>query len=262
MTRRAAEPHERFDEWLLSGARGEPARDLALHASLCPACTARIRALDLLMAVDAGRAPRPLSLVGARRPAGALRRMGLAAVALGGVTLAAALIGVASWRLIDLQGLAEPVDENAGATPAQAVLGGTGESSQAPSPEASSAAPSSAEPAATATGGPSQAAAATVQPTSPPVNQPGATPRPSTARPSVSASSPTSVAPSPSPTSTPTGSPTPTPPGSATPDPAPTPTPQPSAGPDDCADGIDNDGDLLIDGLDPGCLLDGDEASL
>jgi hypothetical protein len=31
--------------------------------------------------------------------------------------------------------------------------------------------------------------------------------------------------------------------------------------PDDCEDGVDNDGDSLIDVLDPGCLLDGNEAS-
>jgi hypothetical protein len=31
--------------------------------------------------------------------------------------------------------------------------------------------------------------------------------------------------------------------------------------PDDCEDGVDNDGDSLIDVLDPGCLLDGNEVS-
>jgi hypothetical protein len=234
MSRRAADPHHRFDAWLLGGARGEPARDLALHASLCAACTARIGALDLLTAVDPGRAPLPPSLVGARRPASALRRVGRYAVAFAGVTLAAALIGVAGWRLIDLRDLAEPVDANAGGTPGQAVLGGTGESSRAPSPEASLAAPSSAEPAATA--GPSQAAAATAQPNAPLVNQPGATPRPSTPRPStprpsVSASPSTSVPPSASATSTPAGSPTPTPSASGTPTPSETATPTPAQTP-------------------------------
>jgi hypothetical protein len=262
MTRRAADPHARFDEWLLAGARGEPARDLALHASLCAACTARISAVDLLTSVDPGRAPMPPLLAGgAHQPATALRRGGRFAAAFAGVTLAAALIGVAGWRLIELQGLAENVDANAGETPGQAVLGGTGESSQPASPEASVNAPSSAEPAATA--GPTQTAGASAQPASQPVIQPGATPRPSTPRPSVSASPSASPAPSASSTPAPAGSPTPTPSGSETPVPSETasPTPEPSPGPDDCADGIDNDGDLLIDALDPGCLLDGDEAS-
>jgi hypothetical protein len=260
MTQRGADPHLRFDEWLLAGAPGEPARDLALHASLCAECTARIAALDLLTAVDPGRASPPPLLVGARRPAGRLRRMGGSTVAFAVVTLAAALISVAGWRLIDLRGLAEPVDANAGGSPGQAVLGGTGQSSQAPAPEGSPAAPSAPQPDATAS--PSQAATATAQPVTPPVNQPGATPRPSTPRPSASATPSNSVAPSASASATPTASPTPTPPGSATPDPGPTPTPQPSPGLDDCADLIDNDGDSLIDGLDPGCGLDGDEASL
>jgi hypothetical protein len=71
------------------------------------------------------------------------------------------------------------------------------------------------------------------------------------------------------PTPTPNPIPTPTPqitaeislppgvtPAPPTPTPIPTPTP-----PDDCEDGVDNDGDLLIDELDPGCILDGNEAS-
>ena len=54
------------------------------------------------------------------------------------------------------------------------------------------------------------------------------------------------------PTSTPSPSPSPTP--SPTPEETPTPGPTPTPPPvTQCADGIDNDGDLLVDLLDPGC---------
>jgi hypothetical protein len=56
------------------------------------------------------------------------------------------------------------------------------------------------------------------------------------------------VTPEPTPPPTPQPTPEPTPP----PTPEPTPEPNPSG---ECVDGIDNDGDLLIDILDPGCLL-------
>ncbi|MEO8245690.1 MAG: hypothetical protein ABI622_01100 [Chloroflexota bacterium] len=56
---------------------------------------------------------------------------------------------------------------------------------------------------------------------------------------------------------------TPRPTVRATPEPTPTlaPSPTPRPSPDDCANGIDDDGDLLIDAADPGCVLDGNEAS-
>ena len=231
MKGRAADPHLRFDEWLLTGARGEPARDLALHASLCAACTANISALDLLSSVDPGRATLPPSLAGARRRVTTLRRAGRIAAAFAGVTVAAALIGLASWRMIDLLSLAERVDANAGDTPGQAVLGGTGGSSQPPS----AAATSSTEP--DAAGGSPSAGSPTPQPNVPPIAQPGATPRPVTPRPSASASPSTSVAPSASANPTLTESSTPTPPGSptlsetATPTPTETPTPSPTPSP-------------------------------
>jgi hypothetical protein len=58
----------------------------------------------------------------------------------------------------------------------------------------------------------------------------------------------------PAPTARPTTAPTPIP---ATPTPVPTLAPTPI--PDDCEDGLDNDGDSLIDTLDPGCALTGNE---
>lgn len=46
------------------------------------------------------------------------------------------------------------------------------------------------------------------------------------------------------------------------PEPTPTPTPTPDESIlDDCANGIDDDGDTFVDGDDPGCALDGNEAS-
>jgi hypothetical protein len=229
MTRRAADPHLRFDQWLLAGARGEPPRDLALHASLCTACTARISALDMLAAVDPGRAAQPPSLANARRPVMALRRAGRFAAALAGATLVVALVGLAGWRLVELRGLAERVDANASETPGQAVLGGTGESAETASPEGSVA--SSTEAAATATASPTQTAGATAQPAPPPVTRPVATARPATPRPSASASPSPSPAPSASATPTPAGSATPAPSGPETPTPSPTTTPTATATP-------------------------------
>ena len=227
MTRRAADPHLRFDPWLLAGARGEPPRDLALHASLCTACTARISALDMLAAVDPGRAAQPPSLANAPRPVRALRRAGRFAAALAGATLVVALVGLAGWRLVELRGLPERVDANAGQTPGQAVLGGTGESSETANPEASVASPTDAA----ATASPTQTAGATAQPPPPPVTRPVATAPPATPRPSVSASPSASVAPSASATPTPVGSATPAPSGSETPSPSPTATPAPTETP-------------------------------
>jgi len=107
---------------------------------------------------------------------------------------------------------------------------------------------------------------------------PGLTPTPGASVPGASASPSTPVpvrslpgtpspspAPSVEPAPTPTQPPTPTPAPTLDPTPAPTPEPTPDPTPDpptsNCADGIDNDHDLLIDGLDPGCILDGDELS-
>jgi len=53
------DPHSRFQTWLLSGPQGDPARDLALHASVCPECTRWVAAQDALTAIDLGRARMP-----------------------------------------------------------------------------------------------------------------------------------------------------------------------------------------------------------
>ena len=49
------DPHSRFQAWLLNGPRGDPARDLALHASVCPECMRWVAAQDALSGSDLGR---------------------------------------------------------------------------------------------------------------------------------------------------------------------------------------------------------------
>ena len=53
------DPHSRFQAWLLNGPRGDPARDLALHASVCPDCMRWVAAQDALSGIDLGRARMP-----------------------------------------------------------------------------------------------------------------------------------------------------------------------------------------------------------
>ena len=53
--------HERFLDWLFAGAKGDPPRDVALHASVCPDCSQWIAAYDALAGIDPGRAPLPPS---------------------------------------------------------------------------------------------------------------------------------------------------------------------------------------------------------
>ena len=98
-------------------------------------------------------------------------------------------------------------------------------------------------------------------PTSTPVPTVAPTPAPTPPPTPVPTPVPT-PAPTPPPTPDPTPVPTPAPTPPPTPDPTPVPTPDPTPEPpppDNCADGIDNDGDLLVDLIDPGCLLADDE---
>ena len=53
------ESHDRFREWLAAGAEGDPPRDLAVHASVCPDCQQSIAAFDRLAAIDPGKAAAP-----------------------------------------------------------------------------------------------------------------------------------------------------------------------------------------------------------
>ena len=256
------ELHDKFDAWISAGADEDPPRDVALHASGCDICLRLAASFDALVAVDPGLAPAP-PLRAARvsplsRAPARLARSAAAALAVVAVVGAGALFGANALR-------PRSGDEIADATPtpqvAEGVLGAAGGPTQAPSrgAGASASAPASGEASATPIPSPTPRGAAAV-PASP-LPTIGGGPPPASAMPATPLATP---GPTTAPTSAPTAAPTPPPPPptpSPSPTPTPTPSPTPTATPDDCADGLDNDGDLLIDALDPGCVLDGNEAS-
>ena len=234
--------HGRFREWLLDGAPGEPARDVALHASACDRCMADVAALDGLLAIDVAGAEVPFLPAGAARPirtAGvrALRAAsGLTAV---GLLVLAAMIGAGALRdpaggpgvaagpteLPDGEGI---LAGGPSLDPAASAEDGT----RSPSASASqrpdlSAQPTSGEVAS----GPTPTQPPFVAPP-PPAATPGpssaVTPRPTSAvtpAPTTTPTTPPTSAPSPTMAATPTPTPTPTP--EPTPEPTPAPTPPP-----------------------------------
>jgi hypothetical protein len=244
--------HARFGEWLLAGTAADPPRDVAVHASVCPGCGEAMAAFDALAAIDPGRATLPPSRIGAT----AARRSGprgwRVAGAVAGVTLAVALTAVGLSQLATLGAPgAGAVDE----TPAQGVLGGTGQPSPTgPAASGFEGGVTSGSP----TPGSSFSAAPTLvpQPSGPAATQPPATASPTaTGTPGATLGPTPGSTPTPMPTAVPTPTPSPTPIPTPTPVPTPEPTPVPLA---QCADGIDNDGDGLIDfgsdpENDPGC---------
>ena len=244
------DPHERFAEWLAAGAEGDPPRDAALHASMCDECMRAVAAFDSLQAIDPGAAPLPpLRALASDRPT----PFGAARIAVG----AFAVILLAASVSIGATGLLRQTQSAADASPTQGgdVLAGapSPRSTQrlpSPTPTASARARLSASPSASEeTAAPPNATFAPTQapPPGTQVPPPPATPEP-TAPPSATAPpSPTPPPPTPSPTEAPT--------------PTPTPSPEPTPTPDDCENGVDDDGDTLVDLLDPGCLLDGNEPS-
>ena len=254
----STELHERFAGWLsarLPGAADDPPRDLALHAAGCNRCLRAAAAIDTLGAIDVGAAAPP-SLYAERIHRGRGRFVQLARYA----TAGAALVLLAGSVAIGSSWLGERRQTDSAeqpATPAEGILGGV--------PSATLGVRSSAKPSASPSeqqsGSPEPSAAisaeTTVAPlaTQPPAYQPP--PPPPTAEPTTDPTATAAPTPGPTPTpapATPTPEPTPTP--TPTDTPTPTPTPEP---PDDCADGIDNDDDTFIDGLDPGCIATGNE---
>lgn len=275
--------HERFCDWLLAGATGEPPRDAALHASACDRCLADVAALDALSAIDVAGAEMPFLPVGVPRTVGgtavrALRTLsGVAAV---GLLAAAVVIGAGALREdeggpgVAAAPTATPRGEGIlGGGPSLAAIASPGLESASPSASATGDIGSSEEPAASAV-------AAGPTPTQPPFiapPPPAATPGPTAAvtpRPTFGGTPLPTTAPTTPPTGTPmpTAEPTPVPTAEPTPQPTPDPTPMPTPTPEptpECSDGIDNDGDGLIDfGLDPlvndpDCLSpDDDEAGV
>jgi hypothetical protein len=195
------DPHARFSAWLTAGAHGEPPRDLALHASVCPECTGAIAAMDLLSQIDPGRAKMPFWEGPDEEPGGLIRAARFAAAA-AGVMLVAVVVGIGATQLIvgvrGSDGVALSSE-----TPQQGVLGGGG--SPAASPDAGSAPASTATPTASPSDEPgTQFTITTALPTPRPTVAPTRTPRP-TPTPTVTPSS------TPTPTDTPSPTPSPSP---------------------------------------------------
>lgn len=200
--------HGRFAEWLAAGAAGDPPRDAALHASVCPECMARVAALDALAGIDPGLAPMPPSRHSPQLRQAELPAVGRFAAAVGGVLVAGILLAFGT---------------------AQLSAGRPGESPAATPPLAEGVLPS--------TGAPSPTATATPTPTPRPSRSPRATPTvTATPSPTVAATPvpPPIVVPPPAPPPAPppevTPAPTPVPAPVPTPVPTPEPTPPPTPG--------------------------------
>lgn len=239
--------HRAFTEWVIDGVPGEPQRVVAVHASACPECQALVEAFDELSRIEIGASPLPAMPAAVRRPGLAASRIARGPAA---VFAAALLVGTAAVAFSNgvLPAGSQPTPHP---TVTERVLGGTASpgSQATATPTASESAPPSASPSESADEPDPTAAASPVAPPPPPVVAPPPPPVVATPAPTP----PSTPVPTPAPT------PRPTPPPTAVPTPQPTPPPPPV--PDDCQDLADNDGDGLIDGADPGCLLTGDEAS-
>ena len=223
------ELHDEFDAWIAAGARDDPPRDVALHASGCEICLGLAASFDALLAIDPGMAPPPPLRAAPLSPlAGAPIRLARSAAAVVAVMLvigAGAILGANALRPREAASVADPT-----ATPrlAEGVLGAAGGPSDAAAPTASESASASAtaslSPSPTSTPRPI-AGAPTPNPTMgggpPPASAIPATPVP-TPRPTAA---PTSNPPPPTPTPPPPPPPTPTPPPTPSPTPEPTPTP-------------------------------------
>jgi DNA-directed RNA polymerase specialized sigma24 family protein len=277
--------HRRLGEWL-NGSTADLPATAAAHAAECTSCTSAIIALDALRAVDTAR---PVSVPAApERPVEAGPLWVLARyLAPPAVVVAVALMQVAAGESVlapaprDLlnplaappvapQGIgggppgaatAEPTTEPDESSPVDGPLStdgptppeGTGGGIAGIPPEGDPADPD-------ATFGPGPSDPATPPPGAP-SSSPGGTTPPALATPPPATTTPPPPSQDPPPPP-PTPDPTPPPPPPPTPDPTPPPPPPPTPDPTpggilpECADGEDNDGDGLVDLLDPGCLDD------
>jgi hypothetical protein len=255
--------HDRFGAWLTDGARADLPRDAALHAAACDECRRDTAAFDALLAIDPGAASLPPVTAGrGSRAVAPPVRIIRAAAAVVAVLLLAVSVGIGAGSL--LGGARSGAGSTLGSpTPrGEGVLGNAGgpQSTDSADPRESSSVRPTESPATSAE--PSGAPAAATPPPAFPTFRPVVTPGPTAVTPPIGTPPPSATsAATPAPTALPSGPPSPT--LVATPEPPPTevPTPAPTPAPDDCEDGLDNDGDFLIDILDPGCLLTGDEAS-
>lgn len=199
--------HERFVGWLLAGAEGDPPRDVAIHAALCPECGRWIAAQDALAGIDPGRAPLPPSRALPRAPG--WRPVVRLAAATGSLLVIGGVGALGMNQLMAQTG-----------TP-QEVLAATG------TPEATPRAPTGLGGKVTAGAAASQTEAAS-SPTSTTRRAPRPT-RSASATKVATAHAARSVAPTPTSASTATATPTPTATPTDTPTPSPTPTPTPAA---------------------------------
>lgn len=244
--------HAQLAAWLADGALGDPPREIAVHASVCEQCAASLGAFDALALIDVGAAGSPPPLSARSR-----LRMGMAWARVGTAVTATVLVGLlVGFGITQLVRNGEPAGGPPG-EPEGTELAGlfTPSEEAAQSPQSSGDATPSAAPSAN---GPETPLPGAPAPQPPPL-PPGATPPPPTPRPSAT------VAPTATPGATPqpTAGPTPSPEPSPTPTPEPTPTPAPTPVPTPtpvCMDGVDNDGDHLVDSEDPACLTGSTES--
>ncbi|HUG94720.1 MAG TPA: hypothetical protein VMK30_01105 [Pleomorphomonadaceae bacterium] len=204
--------HAQLEAWLVDGAMSDPPREIAVHATLCESCTARLGAFDALAVIEVAAAgsPPPLAALTRLRVGVAWARRG---TAVGGTVLAGILVILGLSQVVGSGG--RPPGE-----PEGTQLAGLSTASDHAGPASSQPELSSIDPGAPET--PTPSVPATAQPgftpgPLPPV-PPGATPLPPTPGPSATAA----------PTSAPTPTPTPTP---EIPDPSASPSQMPTATP-------------------------------
>jgi len=182
------EGHQRFQDWLIAGADGDPPRDLAVHASVCAACQRSIAAHDQLGIVNTGAALMPGAPTGRERSRLLLagRLAGATAVLFG-----ATILGVGVSQLVGVSHHDDgPVGQvTSTPSPNQGVLGETATPQPSPSPSLE-ATPSVAQETLTplgtplpthapvATPVPRRTPAPTPQPTAPPTPPPTPVPTP------------------------------------------------------------------------------------
>ena len=256
--------HAAFQSWLARGADGEPEPATALHAVACESCRNAIAAVDSLQAMDTARSDLP-ALSPPEPPtmfAGAGLCMSSRRPRSSSWPWPRSLAPGRSWRRARVADNGTPDLWHIAFGGAGSLPSLFGSPSPSASTESATPSPSDEQQVQPGQGFPPGFPVATSGPLIP-SPAPGATPPPRTPPPGSSGTPSASGVPNPTPP--PTVAPTPTPPPSTpppTPEPTPLPTPVPTANAN-CFDGIDNDGDGLVDQLDPGCLLVlGDEFAL
>jgi len=279
LPRHADDPHVAFLSWLADGAAGQPEAAVAAHAMACAECRDAIAAVAALQAIRPGRSAPPAVVLDTpipRRAPGWLWQLAAPATALLVIVLAIAsgsqpLTPSSGGGLVP--GLLGPVAALPGTPAAEpsaaATDGGVGSpvpgTSDAPLPPGPGTGPGSGI--GTGTGLPGATTSPLDPSTGPQASSPAApsgSPPPPASEPPPATQPPAATPPPTQPPATlpppePTPVPTQAPPQPTPAPPQPTPTAAPAA---NCSNDVDDDGDLLIDFLDPGCALFGNEFAL